>query len=392
MQLLTVVLAAFLLLATEIAAHPTPSTNFLSKRATRLTAKRYVPRRTEIRARDGAILHKRHQKRDGAVFLRFDGGGWILPVNIGGQTVTLNIDTGSSDLWTASTSMPGHQRKTVTTGSELYNPGASATFVNDTGSTYGISYADGSGSSGYVGIDVIDVGGASVRMPFGICNDLKYGSGESHRDTDGPIGLGFGSENSIRPTAQCTFMECVEPYVEQPIFGTSFKTNDDGFVDIGYADTSAYTGTLTGVPVANTSSGNEGQWVVQDVTFGSGTTVFDSPGMDMDFDSGTASLSVPQAVADAYFALVAGGDSSQQTYDCGATLPDFTFFFGTSNSGPKSVTIPGSALVNGNATTGTCDTWMDVVTGRANAGLPFYISNYMIWNQAEPSLSFAAQA
>jgi aspergillopepsin I len=390
MHFLSAAIAVFLL-SSEAKAYPKPSDHFLSKRATRVPAKRFIPKRTEIRSRDGAILHKPHQKRNGAVYLDFDGGGWILPVNIGGQTVTLNIDTGSSDLWTASTSMPSDQQSTVTSG-EIYDPSSSSSFVNDTGYTYGLYYADGSGSSGYVGIDIVDVGGSSVTMPFGVCDSLIYGSGESSRDTDGPLGMGFGVENSIRPTPQCTFMECVEPYVDQPIFCTSFKTGDKGFLDIGYADTTAYTGALTVVPIANTSSGNEGQWVVQGVTFGSGSTAFSNTGVDMDFDSGTASLSVPQNIADSYFALVEGGDFSTQTYTCGATLPEFTFFFSTSTSGPSSITISGSALMNGDASSGTCDTWVGIASGRANAGLPFYISEYMIWNQAEPSLSFATQA
>ena len=38
------------------------------------------------------------QRSEGAVVGYFDGGGWTLPVLIGGQQVILNIDTGSSDL------------------------------------------------------------------------------------------------------------------------------------------------------------------------------------------------------------------------------------------------------------------------------------------------------
>lgn len=37
-------------------------------------------------------------KIDSSGFTTFDGGGWTLPITIGGQTLTLNIDTGSSDL------------------------------------------------------------------------------------------------------------------------------------------------------------------------------------------------------------------------------------------------------------------------------------------------------
>jgi aspergillopepsin I len=188
-------------------------------------------------------------------------------------------------------------------------------------------------------------------------------------------------------------MECLEPYVPDPIFGTSFKLNNSGFVDFGYSDSAVYTGDLTEIPIANTSSGNEGQWVTQGVQFGSGGQIFSANPIDLDFDSGTASLSVSADVASAYFALVKGADNSSGSwqYPCGAALPDFQFIFPHATSGPTTVTIPGENLKNGDATTGKCGTWMNVVNGRGNAGLPFYISKYMIWNQAKPSLSFADQ-
>lgn len=272
----------------------------------------------------------------------------------------------------------------------------SSTYQAMDGYTFDLAYADGSGASGPAAQDTVDIGGAIIpNMPFGVCSDLLYGSGGSGtRDTDGPVGLGFGAENSIRPNAQCTFMECLEPYVPEPVFGTSFQLGSSGFIDFGYADTTAYTGDLTEIPIANTSSGNEGQWVYQNVQFGSGGQVFSADAIDLDFDSGTASLSVSADVAAAYFALVDGASNSSGNwvYPCGTTLPDFDFIFSSAISGPSTVTIPGANLMNGDGTTGDCYTWMDVVTGRGNAGLPFYISKYMIWNQALPSLSFADQA
>jgi aspergillopepsin I len=289
--------------------------------------------------------------------------------------------------------MPSDQQSTVTSGS-IYDPSSSSTYQAMDGYTFSLQYADGSGASGPAAQDTINIGGASIpSMPFGVCNDLKYGGGGSGtRDTDGPVGLGFGVENSIRPNPQCTFMECLEPYVPDPIFSTAFKLNNTGFVNFGYSDITQYSGDLTEIPIANTSSGNEGQWVTQGVQFGSGGNVFTSAAaIDLDFDSGTSSLSVSADVANAYWALVPGSDASNCQYPCGSTLPDFDFVFPSTLSGPTTVTIPGANLKNGDASSGTCSTWMNVVTGRGNAGLPFYITKYMIWNQATPSLSFADQ-
>ena len=291
--------------------------------------------------------------------------------------------------------MPSSQQSTVARAS-IYDPSQSSTFQNMNGSTFGIRYADGSGASGPVGTDSVEIGGATVSdMPFGMCSDLQYGSGETSRDTDGPVGLGFGAVNSIRPAPQCTFMECLEPYVPSPVFCTYFRLDDSGFVDFGYVNTSAYSGNITTVLIANTSFGNEGQWVTQGVRFGSGGSAFIAAGpVDMDFDSGTAALSLPAAAAAAYFALIPGSSNSSGLwqYPCGSTLPDFDFFFSQVINGPSWVSIPGRALMNGSADSGMCSTWIYVVTGRANAGLPFYITNYIMWDQATPSLAFAAQA
>ncbi|KAL4927252.1 aspartic peptidase domain-containing protein [Aspergillus undulatus] len=309
----------------------------------------------------------------------WNGGGWILPVLVGGQQVFLNVDTGSSDLWTASTLMPEDQQKTVTRGS-VYNPDNSSTSQKVEGYTYGLAYADGSGSSGPVYRDTVNIGSAIVPdFALGVTDDLRYGDGsDGTRDTAGPIGLGFGKLNSIRPNPQPTFMEALVPYVPEPIFSTAFKLNDTGFINFGYVDSEAYTGDFTEVPVANTSSGNEGQWMSLGVSFGSGGDILDVESLDMDFVSGTATLS--------------GADNSSGSwqYPCGTDLPDLDFVFPDVTSGSSTVTIPGLALKNGDGED-MCGTWMNVVEGRGNAGVPFYISKYIVWNQAKPSMSFADQ-
>lgn len=290
--------------------------------------------------------------------------------------------------------MPKDQQITVTRGS-VYNPNISSTSREVDGYTYGLAYADGSGSSGPVYRDTVNIGGAIVpNFPLGVCDDLRYGDGsDGTRDTAGPVGLGFGKLNSIRPNPQCTFMECLEPYVPEPVFGTAFKLNNTGFINFGYSDSEAFTGPITEVPAANTSSGNEGQWMALGVKFGSGGNLFDADPLDMDFDSGTASLSVSSDIAAAYWALVEGADDSSGSweYPCGTELPDLDFVFSNVTHGPSTVTIPGQNLKNGDDTTGMCGTWMNVVDGRGNAGVPFYVSKYIVWNQARPSMSFADQ-
>ncbi|KKK19880.1 hypothetical protein P175DRAFT_0535566 [Aspergillus ochraceoroseus IBT 24754] len=379
MVLLPSAVATFLLATGTLAVPP----GSRSKQGIRAPAHRFIPENNLV-SRD-----------TGAVYSIYDGGGWVLPVLLGRQEVYLNLDTGSSDLWTASTLMPDDQQSTITRGS-VYDLAKSSTASTMSNYTFALGYADGSGASGSVVRETVNIGGAIVpNMPIGICSDLQYGNGSSGtRDTAGPVGLGFGVMNSIRPNPQCTFMECLEPYVPEPVFGTCFKLDNKGFVDFGYSDSKAYTGDLTEISISNTSSGNEGQWMALGVQFGSGGTLFDVDALDMDFDSGTASLSVSSDIAAAYWALVDGADNSSGSweYPCGTRLPDLDFTFASVLDGPSTVTIPGWNLKNGDDSTGMCGTWMDVVDGQGNAGLPFYITKYMIWNPTRPSLAFADQA
>ena len=75
-----------LLFTTDVLALPKPR-SAVSKRSIRVQAKRYIPERSII-IRD-----------NGNVSAQNDGGGWLLPVLVGGQQMILNIDTGSADLY-----------------------------------------------------------------------------------------------------------------------------------------------------------------------------------------------------------------------------------------------------------------------------------------------------
>ena len=80
-------LASLLLTSSALAAPTTLNTrNAIVKKGFRTEARRYIP--------SNALI-----KRDtGAVATHNDGGGWTIPVLIGGQQMILNVDTGSSDL------------------------------------------------------------------------------------------------------------------------------------------------------------------------------------------------------------------------------------------------------------------------------------------------------
>ena len=56
----------------------------------------------------------------------------------------------------------------------VYDPSQSSTFHPMVGYTYDIAYEDGSGSSGIVAQEDVNIGGVELTMPIGICVNLTY--------------------------------------------------------------------------------------------------------------------------------------------------------------------------------------------------------------------------
>ena len=84
-------------------------------------------------------------------------------------------------------------------GTSRFRPKENQGYRPFEGQKYDIGYGDGFGSSGPVAREKVDIGGAVIPdMPIGVCSDLRYGSGASSWDTDGPVSLAFKHDNSSK--------------------------------------------------------------------------------------------------------------------------------------------------------------------------------------------------
>jgi len=307
---------------------------------------------------------------------------YLCPVNIGGETLQLDFDTGSSDLWVFSSEQP----KSQTTGHVIYTPSKTSKLLS--GETWSISYGDGSSASGNVYTDTVSVGASTVT---GQAVELaKTVSGSFVSDPgDGLLGLAFDSINTVTPNQQKTFFfNAIAQGLPLPVFTANLKKGTPGNYNFGYIDSSEYTGSITYVPV-NTANGF---WEFTGNGYAVGTGSFVTTSIDAIADTGTTLLYLPAAAVKAYYAKVSGSSNSAAAggyiFPCSATLPSITLGIGSYKA-----VVPGTYINYAPYSGSSCFGGI-----QSNAGIGFSIygdiflkSQFVVFNGNVPQLGFAAK-
>lgn len=160
---------------------------------------------------------------------------YLCQVNIGtpAQKLTLDFDTGSSDLWVWSTELSKSiQTQGEKAGHTIFNPSKSSTWKKSSGSTWQISYGDSSSASGDVGTDNVEIGGLTIKnQAVEIAKTLsaQFVSGPG----DGLLGLAWGSINTVQPTPVQTPVENMISQQDIPKESELFTANLSGYKDSG---------------------------------------------------------------------------------------------------------------------------------------------------------------
>ncbi|KAB8342704.1 hypothetical protein FH972_022304 [Carpinus fangiana] len=177
---------------------------------------------------------------------------YLSRVTIGGQSLDLNLDTGSSDFWVFSSFLS----PTVVGNHTAYNPNKSSTFAPMPNQNWAIRYGDGSGATGIVGSDTVDIGGATVTSQAIEMATAVSTSFQSDANSDGLVGLAFSSINNVRPTPQKTFFDNIRSSLRRPLFAADLREDGSGAYHFGSAPLGTYKPPIMRVNVNN----SQGYW------------------------------------------------------------------------------------------------------------------------------------
>ncbi|KAF2159425.1 hypothetical protein M409DRAFT_37926 [Zasmidium cellare ATCC 36951] len=234
------------------------------------------------------------------------------------QSLFLDFDTGSADLWVFSTETNTTQVNRQT----LYNPSTSKTSSSLAGSTWSIVYGDGSSSTGDVWLDSVNVGG--VVVPHQAVENARQVSATFTQDSasSGLLGLGFSKLNTVRPNTQQTFFDNVKGLLKAGVIGVDLKAGAFGTYDFGFIDGAKKSGDVTYTPLNST----QGFWGIEASGYAIGnsttTTKAPTPGI---VDTGTTLLLLPDALVEDYYAGVPNSTYSVSEagwiFDCNEVSP-----------------------------------------------------------------------
>jgi hypothetical protein len=245
------------------------------------------------------------------------------------QTLNLDFDSGSSDLWVWSDKLSSAiQSAGTSSGHTIFNSTKSSTFKATAGATWQISYGDGSSASGTVGTDLVQVGGIqiqnqAVELAEQMATSFQQGAG------DGLLGLAFGSINTVKPTAVATPVENMISEKDIPTsaelftayLGTWRDTADadkgESFYTFGYIDQDVLkSANVTEPHYTPLYTPSQGFWQFNSTTASVNGKSIARSGNSAIADTGTTLALVSDDVVEAIYAAIPGSkyDSTQQGY------------------------------------------------------------------------------
>ncbi|KAF7309072.1 Acid protease [Mycena kentingensis (nom. inval.)] len=258
---------------------------------------------------------------------------YIVPVKIGTPGITLNLDfdTGSSDLWVWSSQLTGVSK----TGHNIYDPAQSKTAQAQRGSTWSISYGDGSSASGTVYLDTVTIGGVAipgqaVELAQKLSRQFAQGEG-----SDGLLGLAWPAINTVSPRPVKTPVENMieQGLVAQPLFTVKLERGNGEDGNAGFYSFGEIEEGVTSSPIVYTDvDSSQGFWTVPSASVVINGKTVERAGNTAILDTGTTLALVDDSTVSAIYAAIPGAKFDQNEggwmYPASAAVPELQIAIG----------------------------------------------------------------
>ncbi|KAI0020144.1 aspartic peptidase domain-containing protein [Xylariomycetidae sp. FL0641] len=316
---------------------------------------------------------KFHKRDDGTVTEIISNeknrGGYFATCSVGtpGQNMTLQLDTGSSDIWVPDSesnqcadSKLSDPFDTSSQGCTLgsFTPDESSSFEVVGKNAFDISYVDGSHSTGDYFTDTFTIGGVSVEnttMGLGLDTNIAYGL----------VGVGYALNEAIVATTgevDQSYDNLPVQMLKQGLINTnaySLWLNDldasKGNILFGGIDTDKYEGDLTRIKVYQDSNSKAFTSftvaltsLIASSSSGSDTLTSDSFPIPVVLDSGTTFSYVPDDLAEQIWQEVGAGynaDVGTALLPCDLENSDGYFSFQFGGEGGPMINVTMDELV-----------------------------------------------
>jgi len=318
-------------------------------------------------------------KQNGALF--------ITNVNVNGKPFSMDLDTGSSDMWLFSDQLGAQDQ-----GKHAILNTKEAAFKAVQGGKFDVSYGDGSAASGPVGTGTVDIGGVTVAdQAIGAASSVSA-SFVQEGFNDGLMGLAFNKINTVtvngKKQPQKTFFFNAKDNLKKGVFAADLEPDNGGTYEFGNVDTSRIQGKLTNIPV----NPSQGFWQFDNSAIEVDGKKVNVKGGAAIADTGTSLMLVNTDAAIAYYKQVQGAQFNKQAggfiFPCNAKLPDFGVGMGPNG---HVATVPGKDVAFTKLNKQVC---FGGIQSNAGAGIQifgdtFFNSQYVVFDGDNTQLQVA---
>jgi len=250
--------------------------------------------------------------------LQFDSSYFgSLAIGTPAASFDVILDTGSADLWVATTGTVA-SRSTKTTN--LFSPDSSSTF-QDLNTPFEIQYGSGS-AQGSLGRDEVQFAGFALTQTFGVVNQTSANLLSS--PLNGLMGLAFQSIASSQATPFWQALAQTSGALDNPLFAfqlTRFSNDTNaqkleagGTFTLGNTNSSLFQGDIDFQPIPSSAPGYWIQQLSSMTVNGQSVSIPSGSGAWAAIDTGTTGIGMPQSVLSSVFANVPGSSQRSDGY------------------------------------------------------------------------------